>query len=151
MLRIPFLGDLLRKTAVARFSQSMSSLLNAGSNLIDCIIAASATAGNVVIEKSLLKTRKPIESGAGISRPLADTGVMPKLVSRMVEVGEQTGRLDEMFGKVANFYETEVDTAVERLMKALEPALIVIVGFMLGGMVVALYLPIFEALTQVGN
>jgi type IV pilus assembly protein PilC len=147
-LRIPVLGDLIRKTAVARFAQSMSSLLVAGANLIDAIIASAGTAGNVVIQKGLLRTRPAIEAGQGISKPLAESGIMmPRLVSRMVEVGEQTGRLDEMFEKVATFYEGEVDTAVERLMKAMEPALIVVVGFILGGMVVALYLPIFEALT----
>jgi type IV pilus assembly protein PilC len=146
-LRIPVLGDLIRKTAVARFAQSMSSLLVAGANLIDAIIASAGTAGNVVIQKGLLRTRPAIEAGQGISKPLAESGIMPRLVSRMVEVGEQTGQLDGMFEKVATFYEGEVDTAVERLMKAMEPALIVVVGFILGGMVVALYLPIFEALT----
>ncbi|UCC71238.1 MAG: type II secretion system F family protein [Gemmatimonadota bacterium] len=148
-IRVPVLGDLIRKAAVARFAQSMSSLLTAGANLIDALIASAATAGNVVIERGLLRARTGIEAGQGISTPLAATSVMPRLVSRMVEVGEQTGRLDEMFEKVAQFYEGEVDTAVDRLMKALEPALIVVVGFILGGMVVALYLPIFEALTQV--
>ncbi len=150
-LRIPVLGDLIRKAAVARFSQSMASLLNSGANLIDAIIASAGTSGNVVIEKGLLRTRAAIEAGQGISGPLANSGMMPRLVSRMVEVGEQTGRLDDMFEKVAIFYEGEVDTAVDRLMKALEPALIVVVGVILGGMVVALYLPIFEALTTVGG
>ncbi len=151
LLRVPVLGDLLRKTAVARFSQSMSSLLTAGTNLIDSLVASAATANNVVIEQALLRSRPAIEAGEGISGPLSQTGVIPRLVARMVQVGEQTGRLDEMFDKVAIFYESEVDTAVQRLMKALEPALIVVVGVILGGMVVALYLPIFEALTSVGN
>lgn len=150
LLRIPVLGDLLLKTGVARFSQSMASLLSAGTNLIDSLRAAAGTVGNVVIEQALLKTRPAIEAGEGISQPLADTGVLPRLVSRMVEVGEQSGRLDEMFDKISIFYESEVDTAVERLMKAMEPALIVVVGVILGGMVVALYLPIFDALTTVG-
>ncbi len=150
-LRIPVLGDLIRKAAVARFAQSMASLLTAGANLIDALISSAGTAGNVVLERGLLRTRPAIEAGQGISKPLAETGAMPRLVSRMVEVGEQTGHLDDMFEKVAIFYEGEVDTAVERLMKAMEPALIVVVGFILGGMVVALYLPIFEALTTVGG
>ncbi len=151
LLRVPVLGNLLRKTAIARFAQSMSSLLVSGANLIDAIISSAATAGNLVIERALLKTRHAIEAGQGISGPLADSGVMPRLVSRMVEVGEQTGRLDDMFAKVAIFYEGEVDTAVERLMKALEPALIVIVGFILGGIVIALYMPIFESLSTISN
>lgn len=150
-LRIPVLGDLLRKAAVARFSQSMASLLTSGANLIDALIASAGTAGNVVLERALLRARPAIEAGQGISRPLSETGTIPRLVSRMVEVGEQTGHLDDMFEKIALFYEGEVDTAVERLMKAMEPALIVVVGFILGGMVVALYLPIFEALTTVGG
>ncbi len=149
LLRVPILGDLLKKAAVARFSQSMSSLLAAGSNLIEALIASAATTGNMVIEKALLSARPAIEGGEGVAKPLADCGVLPRLVSRMVQVGEQTGRLDEMFGKIGVFYESEVDTAVERLMKAMEPALIVVVGVILGGMVVALYLPIFEALTSV--
>jgi type IV pilus assembly protein PilC len=149
LLRIPILGDLLRKSAIARFAQSMASLLTSGANLIDALIASAGTAGNVIMQRGLLSTRAAIESGQGLSKPLAESGTMPRLVSRMIEVGEQTGRLDEMFEKVATFYDAEVQTAVERLMKALEPALIVVVAVILGGMVVALYLPIFEALTTV--
>lgn len=149
LLHIPILGDLLHKAAIARFSQSMASLLAAGANLIDALVAAAATTNNVVIEKGLLGTRNAIEAGEGISKPLSETGIVPNLVSRMVDVGETTGHLDEMFEKIAVFYEGEVDTAVSRLMKALEPALIVVVGVILGGMVIALYLPIFEALTTV--
>ncbi len=149
LLRVPILGDLLKKAAIARFCQSMASLLAAGSNLIEALVTSAGTAGNVVIEKALLRARPAIEGGEGVSKPLADSGVLPHLVSRMVRVGEQTGRLDEMFDKIGTFFEGEVDTAVERLMKAMEPALIVVVGVILGGMVVALYLPIFEALTNV--
>jgi type IV pilus assembly protein PilC len=149
ILSIPVLGDLVHKTGIARFSQSMASLLAAGSNLIDAFAAAAATTNNVTLEKALLSTRPAIEAGEGISKPLADTGVVPNLVSRMVDVGETTGRLDEMFEKVSIFYEGEVDQAVTRLMKAMEPALICVVGVILGGMVVALYLPIFEAMTSV--
>jgi len=149
LLRIPVLGDLIHKTAIARFSQSMASLLAAGSNLIDALKAASATTNNVKIERALLSTRPAIEAGEGISKPLSETGIVPNLVARMVDVGETTGRLDDMFEKISIFYEGEVDTAVTRLMKAMEPALICVVGVILGGMVVALYLPIFEAMTSV--
>ncbi len=149
LLRIPVLGDLIHKTAIARFSQSMASLLAAGSNLIDALQASAATTNNVVIEKSLLNTRAAIEAGEGISKPLSETKIVPNLVSRMVEVGETTGRLDDMFEKISIFYEGEVDQAVTRLMKAMEPALISVVGVILGGMVVALYLPIFEAMSSV--
>ncbi len=149
LLRIPVLGDLIHKTAIARFSQSMASLLSAGSNLIDALKASSATANNVVIERALLSARPAIEAGEGISKPLAETGMVPNLVSRMVDVGETTGRLDDMFEKIAIFYEGEVDQAVTRLMKAMEPVLISVVGVILGGMVIALYLPIFEAMSSV--
>ncbi|KPK56934.1 MAG: hypothetical protein AMS21_12140 [Gemmatimonas sp. SG8_38_2] len=149
LLRIPVLGDLIHKTAIARFSQSMASLLAAGSNLIDALKAASATTNNVMIERALLSTRPAIEAGEGISKPLSESGIVPNLVARMVDVGETTGRLDDMFEKISIFYEGEVDTAVTRLMKAMEPALICVVGVILGGMVVALYLPIFEAMTSV--
>ena len=127
----------------------MSSLLAAGSNLIDSLLASAATANNVVIEKALIATRPAIEAGEGISKPLAETGTMPSIVPRMVEVGEKTGRIDDMFEKIATFYEGEVDTAVSRLMKALEPALLVVVGGILGAMVIALYMPIFEVMTTV--
>ena len=150
MLRIPILGDLILKTAVARFTQSMASLLQSGVNLIDALIAAAATAGNNVIEDAILSARQAIESGQGVSAPLENTGMMPKLVPKMVRVGEQTGSLDEMFSKVAVFFQGEVETAADRLMKAMEPALICVVGVILGSMVVALYLPIFTALTSVG-
>ena len=149
LLRIPVLGDLLKKTGVARFAQSMASLLTAGTNLIEALTASAGTVGNVVIERALLKARPAIEAGEGISEPLARSGILPNLVSKMVQVGEQSGHLDSMFEKVSVFYESEVDTAVSRLMKAMEPALIVVVGVILGGMVVALYLPIFSAMTTV--
>lgn len=150
-LKLPVLGDLIRKTAVARFCQSMGSLLSSGLNFIDAFVASAGTTGNVVIENAILSCRHAIEGGQGISEPLAASGQMPNLVSRMIQVGEATGRLDEMFDKVAGFYEDEVETATEALMKALEPAFILIVGVILGGMVVALYLPIFTALTTVGD
>ncbi len=128
----------------------MASLLQAGVSLIDALIASASTAGNTTIRNGLLKTRGPIEAGQGISGPLEATGLLPSLVPKMVRVGEQTGQLDVMFQKVATFFEGEVDTAADRLMKAMEPALICVVGVILGGMVIALYLPIFSALSTMG-
>ncbi len=148
-LKIPILGDLLRKTAVARFTQSMASLLEAGVSLIAALISSASTSGNSVIEKGILAARTPIEAGQGIAVSLKAIGGMPDLVAQMVEVGEQTGTLPEMFHKVSRFYEGEVETAADRLMKALEPVLICVVGVIMGGMVAALYLPIFEALTNI--
>lgn len=147
-LKLPVLGNLLRKTAVARFSQSMSSLLKAGLNFIDAFVASAGTTGNTVIENAILIGRPAIEGGGGIAESLASSGQMPHLVSKMVSVGEATGRLDDMFEKVAGFYEDEVENATEALVKALEPMFILVVGVILGSMVVALYLPIFTAMTS---
>ncbi|MEE8490854.1 MAG: type II secretion system F family protein [Acidimicrobiia bacterium] len=147
-LKLPVLGDLIRKSAVARFSQSMSSLLSAGLNFIDAFVASAGTTGNTVIQNAILRSRPAIEGGGGIAEALAASGQMPNLVHKMVSVGEATGRLDDMFDKVAGFYEDEIETATEALVKALEPMFILVVGVILGGMVVALYLPIFEAMTS---
>lgn len=149
-LHLPVMGSLIRKTAVARFSRTISSLLGSGVPILDALEAASRTTGNVVIERAVMQTRDGVEQGLGVSGPLAMARVLPPLVSRMVNVGEQTGRLDEMFSKVADFYEREVDAAVDGLLKALEPALVVLVGALLGGIVVAMYLPIFDAVGTVG-
>ncbi len=149
-LHLPVMGSLIRKSSVARFSRTIASLLGSGVSILEALEAASRTTGNVVIERAVMQARDGVEQGMGISGPLSVSRVLPPLVSRMVNVGEQTGRLDEMFAKVADFYEHEVDAAVEGLLKALEPALVVVVGVVLGGMVVAMYLPIFDAVGTVG-
>lgn len=149
LLKVPVMGDLILKTGIARFSQSMASLLSAGVNLIDALVAGAGTAGNVVLQNAILSSRQAIEAGQGISGPLEETGIMPRLVPKMVRVGEQTGNLDEMFEKVSVFFEGEVEVAADRLMKAMEPAMISVVGVILGGMVIALYLPIFESLSTI--
>jgi type IV pilus assembly protein PilC len=149
-LRLPLFGGIVRKAAVARFSRTVSSLLSSGVNLLDALEAAARGAGNARIEQGIVSSRKRIEAGQGISGPLSASGVLPNLVARMVQVGEESGRLDDMLDKVAVFFEDEVDSAVERLMKSLEPGLVVFVGAILGAMVVAMYLPIFQALTSVG-
>jgi len=150
ILGIPVFGDLARKAAVARFTRTMSSLLYSGVAVLDAIRVSAKTSGNGVIERSIMKCHSSVAAGLGIADPLAATKVLPRLVAQMVRVGEETGRLDEMFGKVAGFYESEVDTTVDGLVKALEPALVVLVGVVLGGMVMAMYLPILEAITVVG-
>ncbi len=147
-LKLPVLGDLLRKSAVARFSQSLSSLLSAGLDFIDAFVASAGTTGNIVIQNAILDCRASIEGGGGIAAGLASSGQLPNLVSKMVSAGEATGRLEDMFDKIAGFYEEEVENATEALVKALEPMFILVVGVILGGMMVALYLLIFSAMTS---
>jgi type IV pilus assembly protein PilC len=149
LLRLPLFGALTRKAAIARFSRTLASLFGAGVNVLDALEVTARTAGNVVIENGIIRSRSAIAAGQGISGPLEATGVVPKLVARMVRVGEETGQLDSMLEKVADFYDREVDSAVETLLKAMEPAFVVVLGIVLGGMIVAMYLPIFDALTAV--
>jgi type IV pilus assembly protein PilC len=150
VLRLPVLGSLAKKVAVARFSRTIASLLASGVSILDALVAAAKTAGNSAIEDAMLRCRDGIASGRDISSSLTEESILPPLVSRMVAVGEQTGRLGDMFAKVADFYEREVDAQVEGLLKALEPILVVLVGVVLGGMVIAMYLPIFDIVGAVG-
>ena len=149
VLRVPVFGGLVRKSAVARFARTLSSLFSAGVNVLDAIEASARTTGNAVLERRIVQAKDAIAAGHGLSAPLAATGVLPSLLARMVRVGEETGRLDHMLEKVADFYETEVDAAVQGLLKAMEPAFVVVLGIGLGAIVVAMYLPIFDALTTV--
>lgn len=149
LLRLPVAGPLALKVSVARFSRTIASLLSSGVTILDAMAGASRTAGNAVIEDALLRVRERIASGSGVSGPMAVERALPKMLPQMINVGEQTGRLDEMFDKVADFYEREVDADVEGLLKALEPVLVVMVGVILGGMVIAMYLPIFDAIGAV--
>ncbi|MGH7544931.1 MAG: type II secretion system F family protein, partial [Gemmatimonadota bacterium] len=141
LLRLPLFGGLTRKAAIARFSRTLASLFGAGVNVLDALEVTARTTGNVVIESGIIRSRNAIAAGQGISGPLEATGVVPKLVARMVRVGEETGQLDSMLEKVADFYDREVDSAVEALLKAMEPAFVVVLGIVLGGMIVAMYLP----------
>ncbi len=150
LLALPVIGGLVRKASVARFTRTMASLLYSGVAILDAIRVSARTAGNDVISRAIMKSHQGVAAGLGIADPLASTRVLPRLVAQMVRVGEETGQLDAMFAKVASFYEAEVDVTVEGLVKALEPALVVIVGVVLGGMVVAMYLPILEAITVIG-
>ncbi len=149
LLRIPVAGRLTRKVAVARLSRTLSSLLSSGVPILDAIVAGGRTCGNMVLQDALLRCRENVAVGLGVSDALALEPALPDLLTRMVSVGEQTGRLDSMFAKVATFYEREVDAEVDGLLKALEPMLVVLVGVILGGMVIAMYLPIFDAIGAV--
>jgi len=149
MLRAPILGDLLRKTAVARFSRTLGTLVASGVPLLSALEITARTAGNMVITNAILKARRSIREGETVSRPLRQSGVFPPMVTQMVSVGEETGSLDLMLNKVADFYDSEVDAAVDALTSVIEPVMIVGMGLLVGGMVVAMYLPMFKMITLV--
>jgi len=149
MLRMPLLGSLVRKSAVARFTRTLGTLLSSGVSILEGLEITARTAGNRVIHDAVMDSRASIAGGESISEPLRRSGVFPPMVTQMINVGEETGDLDGMLNKIADFYDEEVDVAVESLLKALEPALIVILGTIVGGMIVAMYLPIFGMVSAV--
>src|SRR5688572_17156740 len=150
MLKMPILGMLLRKIAVARFCRTLSTLTSSGVPILDGLQITARTAGNSIVEDAIMATRKSVEEGKTISEPLGDTDVFPTMVVQMIAVGEQTGALDTMLSKIADFYEDEVDTAVAGLMKLLEPVLIAFLGVAIGGIVIAMYMPMFTLIGQIG-
>ena len=143
LLRAPLLGPLIRKSAIARFTRTLSTLLSSGVSILEGMEITARTAGNRVIHDAVIESRASIAGGKSISEPLQQSGVFPPMVTQMINVGEETGDLDGMLGKIADFYEDEVDVAVESLLKALEPVMIVVLGTIVGGMIIAMYLPIF--------
>jgi type IV pilus assembly protein PilC len=150
LLKVPVFGMLLRKIAVARFCRTLATLTSSGVPILDGLQITAKTAGNAVVEDSIMATRKSVEEGKTISEPLGDTEVFPSMVVQMIAVGEQTGALDTMLSKIADFYEEEVDVAVAGLMKLLEPVLIAFLGVAIGGIVIAMYMPMFTLIGQVG-
>lgn len=149
-LKVPVLGDLLRKAAVARFTRTLGTLVASGVSILEGLEVTANTAGNRVIRDAVMKSRASIAGGATIAGPLAESGAFTPMVVRMVEVGEQTGGLDDMLTRVADFYDQEVDAALEVLVAAVEPVMIVVLGVVVGGMIVAMYLPIFDMMNLVG-
>ncbi|HUJ13084.1 MAG TPA: type II secretion system F family protein [Thermoanaerobaculia bacterium] len=150
MLKTPVFGLLLRKIAVARFCRTLSTLTSSGVPILDGLQITARTSGNSIIEDAIMATRKSVEEGKTISEPLGDTDVFPSMVVQMIAVGEQTGALDTMLSKIADFYEDEVDVAVAGLMKLLEPLLIAFLGVAIGGIVIAMYMPMFTLIGKVG-
>jgi type IV pilus assembly protein PilC len=150
LLRMPVVGLLLRKIAVARFCRTLSTLTSSGVPILDGLQITARTAGNSIVEDAIMATRKSVEEGKTISEPLGDTEVFPPMVVQMIAVGEQTGALDTMLSKIADFYEDEVDLAVAGLMKLLEPVLIAFLGVAIGGIVIAMYMPMFSLISQIG-
>ena len=150
LLKIPIIGMLLRKIAVARFCRTLSTLTSSGVPILDGLQITARTAGNAIIEDAVMAVRKSVEEGKSVSEPLAETKVFPPMVVQMINVGEQTGALDQMLSKIADFYEDEVDTAVGGLMKLIEPLLIAFLGVVIGVIVAAMYLPLYSIITQIG-
>jgi type IV pilus assembly protein PilC len=148
MLKAPILGIILRKIAVARFCRTLSTLIASGVPILDGLEITARTAGNSVVEDAVMVTRKSIERGETISVPLKETGVFPAMVTQMIGVGEATGALDTMLAKIADFYEEEVDSAVAGLLTLLEPVMIAILGAVVGGIVIAMYMPIFDLISK---
>ncbi len=149
LLRFPVLGDVLRKSAVSRFTRTLGTLISSGVSILDGLEITAKTAGNRVISDAIMASRSSIAGGDTISAPLAKSNVFPPMVISMIAVGEQTGGLDEMLAKIADFYDEEVDAAVSGLLSLLEPVMIVFLGVVVGGMVVAMYLPIFDMINAV--
>ncbi len=147
-LKLPILGTLMRKIAVARFCRTLSTLLASGVSILEALDITARTSGNAVIEEAILTTRKSIERGETIAGPLKETNVFPSMVVQMIGVGEATGALDTMLGKIADFYEEEVDVAVAGLLTLLEPIMIAFLGGIVGGIVIAMYLPIFDLISK---
>jgi type IV pilus assembly protein PilC len=150
VLKTPVFGELLKKVAVAKFSRTLSTMMSSGVPILEGLSIVSKTSGNVVIENALLKTRQSISEGRSIAEPLAETGIFPPMVVQMISVGEATGALDSMLSKIANFYDDEVDVAVDAMTALLEPVMMVFLGGVVGGMIVAMYLPIFKLASVVG-
>ncbi|MCI0402971.1 MAG: type II secretion system F family protein [Acidobacteria bacterium] len=150
-LRIPLIGILLRKIATARFCRTLSTLLASGVPILDGLTITARTSGNAVIERALMAVRKAVEEGRTLVEPLKASGVFPSMVTQMVGVGEQTGALDAMLSKIADFYEEEVDTGVKDLLTAMEPIILVMIGVVVGGIVISLYLPLFDLIGKLGS
>jgi type IV pilus assembly protein PilC len=143
-LRAPIFGSLIRKVAVAKFTRTLGTLVSSGVPILEGLDVVAKTAGNAIVEQAILKTRESISEGRTIAEPLKETNVFPPMVVQMIAVGEATGALDQMLGKIADFYDTEVDEAVSALTAAIEPLLMVFLGGAIGGLVVAMYLPVFQ-------
>lgn len=144
LLKMPVIGDLLRKVAVARFSQNMSILLSSGVPILDGLAITAKTAGNKVVERAIMDARVSISQGKTVAEPLAESKIFPPMVCQMVAIGENTGALDAMLKKVSDFYEDEVDNAVANLTALMEPMIMIVLGVVLGGLVISMYLPIFQ-------
>ena len=144
LLKTPVIGSVIRKTAVARFTRTLGVLISSGVPILHGLEITAKTAGNVVIQKAVDKVRKEVSEGRNITQPLMETAVFPAMVCQLIAVGEQTGRLAEMLEKIADFYDEEVDAAVAAMTSLIEPIVIVLMGAVIGGLLVSMYLPMFD-------
>jgi type IV pilus assembly protein PilC len=151
ILKLPVLGILMRKIAVARFTRTLGTLISSGVPILEGLDITAKTSGNAVVEKALQKVRRSLEEGKSLTEPLKDSEVFPGMVTQMIAVGEQTGAMDAMLQKIADFYEEEVDAAVKDLLTALEPIMIVILGVVVGGVVISMYLPLFSLIGKLSS
>ncbi|MGH8432608.1 MAG: type II secretion system F family protein, partial [Solimonas sp.] len=148
MLKIPVIGMLLRKVAVARFCRTLATLTSSGVPILDGLEITAKTAGNTIVEDAIMAVRKAVEEGKTLAEPLGQTKVFPTMVVQMIGVGEQTGALDQMLSKIADFYEDEVDQAVANMLTLMEPVMILVLGTTVGGIVIAMYLPLFDLISK---
>jgi len=151
MLKMPIIGILLRKIAVARFTRTLGTLITSGVPILEGLSITARTSGNAVLEEALMKVRKAIEEGRTIVDPLRESGVFPNMVTQMIGVGEATGAMDSMLQKIADFYEDEVDTATKDMLAMLEPVIIGLLGVMIGGIVISLYMPLFAMIAKLAG
>jgi type IV pilus assembly protein PilC len=151
MLKLPVLGVLLRKIAVARFTRTLGTLITSGVPILEGLTITAKTSGNAVLEEALMKVRKAIEEGRTIVDPLRECGVFPNMVTQMIGVGEATGAMDAMLQKIADFYEDEVDAATKDMLAMLEPIIIGLLGVMIGGIVISLYMPLFSMIAKLAG
>src|SRR5467141_1050558 len=151
VLKLPILGLLMRKIAVARFTRTLGTLISSGVPILEGLDITAKTAGNAVVERALQKVRKSLEEGKSLTEPLKESEVFPGMVTQMIAVGEQTGAMDAMLQKIADFYEEEVDAAVKDLLTALEPIMIVFLGLVVGGVVISMYLPLFSLIGKLSG
>jgi type IV pilus assembly protein PilC len=151
VLKLPVLGILMRKIAVARFTRTLGTLISSGVPILEGLDITAKTSGNAVVERALQKVRKALEEGKSLTEPLKESAVFPGMVTQMIAVGEQTGAMDAMLQKIADFYEEEVDAAVKDLLTALEPVMIVFLGLVVGGVVISMYLPLFSLIGKLAD
>jgi type IV pilus assembly protein PilC len=148
-LKVPKIGPVVLKVTMARFSRTLSTLVSAGVDIIQALEITGQTAGNWMVENALADVRAKVHEGVPIAQPLVDNAIFPPMVSQMVKIGEETGELEKMLGKIADFYEDEVDAAIQSLTSIVEPMMMILVGMMVGVIVIAMYLPMFRMLSLV--
>src|SRR6202161_556697 len=149
-LKLPIIAPILKKAAIARYARTLSTMFAAGVPLVEALESVAGACGNVIFENGVMKMRDEVATGQRLQRAMENTGLFPNMVVQMIAVGEESGSLDTMSGKVANFYEAEVDNAVDSMSSLLEPLIMAILGVLVGGMVIAMYLPIFKLGAVVG-